>query len=108
MILSLSAEIEALAFAIDPAIVDYAGLGPVFTTTTKPDHKPAFGFQGLLRLVKACPVPAVAIGRLNSDHVRDVFANGTDGLAVVSAICGTSNPEFSARRISENIRESRA
>lgn len=108
MILGLSAETEALAAAIDPLIVDYAGLGPVFATQTKPDHKPALGFEGLARLVRACPVPSVAIGGLNARHARDVFAAGAQGLAVVSAICGTRNPRGAAREITESIGKARA
>lgn len=105
MILGLSVETEALAAGVDPAIVDYAGIGPVFATSTKADHKEPTGFAGLARLVRACPVPAVAIGGLKAAHVGDVFAAGADGLAVVSAICGTRDPEAAAREIAENIRK---
>ncbi len=105
MILGLSVETEALAAAVDPDIVDYAGIGPVFATATKPDHKQPIGFDGLARLVDVCPVPAVAIGGLKATHVRDVFAAGAGGLAVVSAICGTSDPERAARDIAGVIRK---
>jgi len=105
MILGLSVETEALAAGIDPAIVDYAGIGPVFATSTKADHKEPTGFAGLARLVRVCPVPAVAIGGLNAAHVGDVFAAGANGLAVVSAICGTRDPEAAAREIAENIKK---
>ena len=105
MILGLSVETEALAAGIDPAIVDYAGIGPVFATSTKADHKEPIGFAGLARLVRVCPVPAVAIGGLKAAHVGDVFAAGADGLAVVSAICGTRDPEAAAREVAENIRK---
>ena len=105
MILGLSVETEALAAGIDPAIVDYAGIGPVFATSTKADHKEPIGFAGLARLMRICPVPAVAIGGLKAAHVGDVFAAGADGLAVVSAICGTRDPEAAAREIAENIRK---
>jgi len=105
MILGLSVETEALAAGVDPAIVDYAGIGPVFATSTKADHKEPTGFAGLARLVRICPVPAVAIGGLKAAHVGDVFAAGADGLAVVSAICGTRDPEAAAREIAENIRK---
>lgn len=107
MILGLSAETAALAAAIDPAAVDYAGLGPVFATATKPDHKPALGFEGLSRLIKVCPVPVVAIGGLKSTHVGGVLAAGADGLAVVSAICGTPDPQLAAREIAKNIQMAR-
>jgi len=105
MILGLSVETEALAAGVDPAIVDYAGIGPVFATSTKADHKEPTGFAGLARLVRVCPVPAVAIGGLKAAHVGDVFAAGANGLAVVSAICGTRDPEAAAREIAENIKK---
>lgn len=105
MILGLSVETEVLAAGVDPAIVDYAGIGPVFATSTKADHKEPTGFAGLARLVRVCPVPAVAIGGLKAAHVGDVFAAGANGLAVVSAICGTRDPEAAAREIAENIKK---
>ncbi|MGO8088297.1 thiamine phosphate synthase [Rhizobium leguminosarum] len=108
MILGLSVESEALANAVDPDLVDYTGVGPVFATSTKADHKQPIGFDGLARLVKASPVPSVAIGGLKADHVAEVFAAGARGLAVVSAICGTPDPEAATRRIAAEIRKARA
>lgn len=105
MILGLSVETEALATAVDPGIVDYAGIGPVFATPTKTNHKQPIGFDGLARLVKAAPVPTVAIGGLKSEHVASVFAAGADGLAVVSAICGTPDPKAETLRIADQIRK---
>ncbi|NNH61983.1 thiamine phosphate synthase [Rhizobium laguerreae] len=108
MILGLSVESEALANAVDPGLVDYIGVGPVFATPTKADHKQPIGFDGLARLVKASPVPSVAIGGLKADHVGQVFAAGARGLAVVSAICGSPDPEAATRRIAAEIRKARA
>ncbi|MBY5635062.1 thiamine phosphate synthase [Rhizobium leguminosarum] len=108
MILGLSVESEALAGAVDPDLVDYTGVGPVFATPTKADHKQPIGFDGLAMLVKASPVPSVAIGGLKADHVAQVFAAGASGLAVVSAICGTPDPEAATRRIAAEIRKVRA
>ncbi|TAY08734.1 thiamine phosphate synthase (plasmid) [Rhizobium leguminosarum] len=108
MILGLSVESEAPATAVDPDLVDYTGVGPVFATPTKADHKQPIGFDGLARLVKASPVPSVAIGGLKADHVAQVFAAGAEGLAVVSAICGTPDPEAATRRIAAEIRKVRA
>ena len=108
MILGLSVETEVLAGAVDPDLVDYTGIGPVFATPTKADHKQPIGFYGLTRLVKASPVPSVAIGGLKADHVAQVFAAGAKGLAVVSAICGTPDPEAATRHIAAEIRKARA
>jgi thiamine-phosphate pyrophosphorylase len=105
MILGLSVETAPLAAAVDPGLVDYTGVGPVFATPTKADHKQPIGFDGLAKLVKASPVPSVAIGGLKADHVAQVFAAGAKGLAVVSAICGTPDPEAATRRIAAEIRK---
>jgi thiamine-phosphate pyrophosphorylase len=107
MILGLSVETEALAASVDPAVVDYTGVGPVFATPTKPDHKQPIGFGGLARIVSASPVPSVAIGGLKAEHVADVLAAGARGLAVVSAICGTSDPQAAAAHISNELRKAR-
>lgn len=101
MILGLSVETPEAAAAIDPRVVDYAGAGPVFATQTKPDHRPATGWNGLMRIIAACPVPAVAIGGLNATHVAPARAAGACGLAVVSAICGQPDPEAAARTFTE-------
>ncbi|AYG68915.1 MULTISPECIES: thiamine phosphate synthase [unclassified Rhizobium] len=107
MILGLSVETETLASAMDAGIVDYAGVGPVFATPTKPDHKQPIGFDGLTRIVRLCPVPSVAIGGLKAEHAADVFSAGADGLAVVSAICGQSDPQAATALIANAIKEAR-
>jgi thiamine-phosphate pyrophosphorylase len=107
MILGVSVETEALAAALDPAIVDYAGVGPVFSTPTKPDHKQPIGLDGLARLVATSPVPTVAISGLKAEHAAAVLAAGADGLAVVSAICGKPDPRRAAIAIAEAIAAAR-
>lgn len=107
MILGLSVETEALAAAIDPDLVDYAGIGPVFATPTKPDHKQPIGFAGLARMIDLCPVPSVAIGGLKAVHAADALLAGADGIAVVSAICGTPDPQAAAAKIAKAINEAR-
>ena len=97
MILGLSVETEEAMRAVDSSIVDYVGIGPVFGTPTKPDHKPPIGLDGLARIVALSPVPTVAIGGLKAEHVAPVRAAGADGLAVVSAVCGQRDPEGAAR-----------
>lgn len=108
MILGLSVEEPQLAARIDPAIVDYAGAGPVFATATKPDHKRPIGFTGLAEVIAAAPVPAAAIGGLKAEHAAAVFAAGAAGLCVVSAICGQPNPQEATRHIANAIRKARA
>lgn len=87
-ILGLSCETPETVRAVDPKLVNYLGLGPVFGTATKSDHEKPIGFDGLRRLVDLSPLPNVAIGGLKAHHQDDVLASGVDGIAVVSAICG--------------------
>jgi thiamine-phosphate pyrophosphorylase len=102
-ILGLSVETEAAMQAVDPAIVDYVGVGPVFATATKPGHKPAIGLDGLKHLVGLSPLPSVAIGGLKAEHASAVSAAGAQGMAVVSAICGQPDPEAATRRLASEI-----
>ena len=78
-------------------LLDYVGIGPVFATESKQDHAQPIGFGGLAALVKACPLPSVAIGGLKADHAISVQRAGANGLAVISAICGQPDPYQAAR-----------
>ncbi len=105
LILGLSIETEDLARRVDPAVVDYVDVGPVFATGTKPDHKQPIGFEGLARIVAASPIPVVAIGGVKVQHVEEIFRAGAKGLAVVSAICGSPDPQGTTRLIADKIAE---
>ncbi|BBI70618.2 hydroxyethylthiazole kinase [Vreelandella aquamarina] len=74
------------------ALLDYVGLGPIFATASKQDHARPIGFEGLAELVRACPLPSVAIGGLKAQHAAQVSAAGAQGMAVISAICGQPDP----------------
>jgi len=95
------------ALAVDPAVVDHVGIGPVFATATKADHAAPLGFDGLARVCGASPVPAVAIGGLKLDHVGAVLVAGADGLAMISALCAAPDPEQSARQLAAAVRSAR-
>ena len=103
MLLGLSCETVEDAKTTDPAIVDYIGVSPVFTTPTKIDHSLAVGIGGLRAIAAATPVPKVAIGGLKSRHFEAIFENGADGVAVVSAICGQPDVEAAAAALSTKI-----
>lgn len=102
-IIGLSCETSDQVRAADPYVVDYLGLGTVFPTSTKTDHKPTVGLAGLSDMVRLAQRPTVAIGGLKRDHVDGVLATGCDGIAVVSAICGQADPEGAARDLRRAI-----
>ena len=80
-------DIEA-ANALD---VDYIGISPVYGTPTKTDTAEPFGLEGLRKAVQMSAHSTVAIGGMNASTIAEVMAAGTDGVAVVSAICSAEN-----------------
>ncbi len=106
--LGLSVETPAQARAVDPAVVDYVGAGPVFATATKPDHAAPTGLDGLAEIRRLSPVPVVAIGGLSLAHVAGVMAVGAAGVAVVSAICAAVDAEAAARDLRTAVDAARA
>jgi thiamine-phosphate pyrophosphorylase len=85
--------------AVDPAAVDYLGVGPVFATGSKPDAAAALGLDGTRAVATATALPTVAIGGLDIANVAAVMATGVDGLCVVSAISGAGDPAAAARAL---------
>ena len=107
-IVGVSAGTEAEAALVDPAQADYAGVGSVYPTATKPDAGPAIGLEGLSALRRKIPLPVVAIGGIGAGNAAEVMATGVEGIAVVSAICGASDPEAAARDLRQAIAAGRA
>ncbi len=107
VIIGLSVSSPAEIARLDRADVDYAGLGPIFATTTKDDAGEALGAEGFASLRASIAVPVVAIGGVNTDNAHLAFAAGADGVAVVSAICAAADPQAAARRLAEIARTAR-
>jgi thiamine-phosphate pyrophosphorylase len=86
---------------------DYVGCSAVFATPTKTDTGPPIGLQGLTELVRAVPIPVVAIGGIHSGNAADVIATGAAGVAVVSAIMAADDPRAAAAELASIIGRSR-
>ena len=99
-ILGLSVSNADQLRAVDAALVDYLGMGPVFPTISKLNAPPVLGVDGFAALASQSPLPVVAIGGLDAERARLVRATGAaSGIAVVSAICGAADPEAAARAL---------
>ena len=99
-ILGLSVSNADQLRAVDAALVDYLGMGPVFPTISKLNAPPVLGVDGFAALASQSPLPVVAIGGLDAERARLVRATGAaSGIAVVSAICGAEDPEAAARAL---------
>ncbi|MGD8149778.1 thiamine phosphate synthase [Ornithinimicrobium sp. Y1694] len=93
-------QVEA-AQRLPAGTVDYLGLGPGWATRTKADHKEPLGVEGITRLAAAATLPTVAIGGIDVERAGLLRGCGTDGIAVVSAICAAEDPESASRSLRE-------
>ena len=98
-ILGLSVSNKQELSAVDVRLVDHLGIGPIFSTSTKPDASDALGIDGFASLASCKPCPIVAIGSVKVPIVGDLIQAGADGVAVVSAICGQTNPGLATKEI---------
>ena len=104
-ILGLSVETEATALNLDPAIIDYAGAGPVFATlrqseTIKITNRIHWleAFMFMLNCTSCCD------WGVKGRTLHGTLSSGADGVAVVSAICGQPDPEQSARNLFASLK----
>jgi thiamine-phosphate pyrophosphorylase len=92
------------AAALDPGLVDYAGIGPVFATGSKASEDPPIGPAGLARLVgevrrRASGLPCCGIAGVDHTNAAEVIAAGADGVAVIFDIFMADDVEAAARRL---------
>ncbi|MGY2083578.1 thiamine phosphate synthase [Blastococcus sp. SYSU DS0539] len=90
----------AVALALPPGTVDVVGVGPVWSTPTKPDAGAGLGPAGVAALAATARrggLRTVAIGGI--DAVRAPQVTGVDGICVVSAICAAPDPQAAARSL---------
>ena len=107
-ILGLSITDPSQLAVVDAALVDYLGVGPIFATATKPDAAPPMGQAGLAACRSQMELPIVAIGGIDRSNAAAVIRAGADGIAVVSAVCGATDPRAAARSLAAIIHETRA
>ncbi|MBI3318071.1 MAG: thiamine phosphate synthase [Candidatus Omnitrophica bacterium] len=75
---------------------DYIGVGPVFSTPTKPDY-PAVGLELLKQMASTIRIPWVAIGGIDRQKLPLVLSAGASRIAVVRAVAGDPDPASAAR-----------
>lgn len=103
LLVGLSVTSIGEAAAVDAALVDYVGVGPVFATATKPDAAPALGIEGTRSICRVLCVPSVAIGGIDVANAALVRTTGVAGIAVVSAICRAARPGEAAARLRPSV-----
>lgn len=87
-------------------VVDYIGCGAVFSTATKPDAE--FGGPELLRAVRGIlHVPILGIGGVTAENLGVPLHAGADGVALVSAVYGSSDPKEAVQQVLDAVRRAR-
>lgn len=92
---------KEMARAIDEG-ADYIGVGPVYTTPTKPG-KAAAGYDYIQYAVEHAPMPWFAIGGIDLTNVADVRAAGAPGVAIVRAIMQADDPTQATREFNQHF-----
>ena len=84
--------------------VDYVGVGPVYVTQSKDDAGGAIGYEGLELMRKLLPqMPLVAIGGIQTQHIKDVMKTNVDGVSIISAISYSDNIEKTVCEMNEQF-----
>lgn len=83
--------------------VDYIGISPVFSTSTKTDTAPRLGLEGVEEITALSVHPSVGIGGIYSGNAAEIIRVGADGIAVVSAIMSADDPQQAAAELKKII-----
>lgn len=85
---------------------DYAGVGPVFATTSKDGLPDPLGPEGLAAATGVLPV--LGIGGITLDNAPEVLAAGAHGLALIGGIWSAPDPVAAGRALASLVRPDEA
>jgi thiamine-phosphate pyrophosphorylase len=85
---------------------DYIGIGPVFTTDTKPDAGEPVGLDLVEFMAKNYKIPLVAIGGINGENIIEVRRRGIPCSAMISALVGCEDIAVRVAEIRKRINQS--
>ena len=98
MLVGLSTHTPEEIDAVDPALVDYIGVGPVHATPTK-EGRPAVGTELVRYAAVHSPVPFFAIGGIDARNIGEVLEAGADRVCVLRAVAAAEDPRAAAREL---------
>lgn len=82
----------------------HLGVSPIFKTPTKTNTVTPWGIQGIENLKEKTQKPLIAIGGMNRTNAKESFNAGANSIAVVSAICGSTDPRKEAQILKELLK----
>jgi thiamine-phosphate pyrophosphorylase len=103
-IIGVSIKSVAAAEAAPVALIDYAGVGGVYTTMSKQQKDAPIGTEGLARIatalrLRAPRLPIAGIAGIDVTNADRIIAAGADGIAVISAISLAPEPVAATRAL---------
>lgn len=81
---------------------DYAGVGPVHTTPTKPGRA-ATGYRYVWEASQQAELPWFAIGGIDEQTIDRTLASGAERVAVVRAIAEAEDPAAATARLADAV-----
>jgi thiamine-phosphate pyrophosphorylase len=103
-IIGLSISNEEQVLESNNLNIDYIGLSPVFSTTTKTNNLDnPVGLKGLKIISQRSTKPIISIGGIDKTNAAAVLQNGSNGIAVVSAISKAVHPKAAAEELKKII-----
>ena len=100
--LSIKTEEQAQGAPLD--LLDYVGIGGVFTTTSKKTAAAPIGIDGFARVAgiirsRVPDFPVCAIAGITTENASQTIAAGADGVAVISALSLAADPKAAAAKM---------
>ncbi len=77
---------------------DFLIVGTMYSTRSHPGALPA-GPELMRSISRHCRVPLIGIGGINESNLGEVLRAGASGVAVITSILNSDNPETAARRL---------
>lgn len=99
-IIGATAKTVEQARAAQAAGADYLGVGAVFPSPTKKNAVRITAAR-LREICAAVTIPAVAIGGISLDNIRELRGGGMRGVAVISALFGADDIAGAARALKQ-------
>jgi len=86
----------AAALAVEP---DYVAVGPIHTTQSKTDARPARGLDAVRQARRQTRLPLVAIGGITADTAVAVRRAGADSVAIIGALVRAADVRAATRSL---------
>jgi thiamine-phosphate pyrophosphorylase len=91
----------AAALATDP---DYVAVGPIYTTQSKTDARPARGLDAVRQARGRTRLPLVAIGGITAETAATLRQAGADSVAIIGALVRAADVAAATRALVSAVR----